>query len=79
MIGNRLIFDMSKEIIKILNSENKFNFKTIKKKFYFYVKNNFNDESIIKMKNNFKNNMINNYLKNKKKRDKKFKIIEFKY
>ena len=79
MIGNRLIFDMSKEIIKILNSENKFNFKTIKKKFYFYVKNNFNDESIIKIKNNFKNNMIKNYLKNKKKRDKKFKIIEFKY
>ncbi len=78
-IGNRVIFKMTKELIKILTTKKKFTFKKKEKKMKLYYKKDFNDQSIMKLKKNFKKGMIKNYLINKRKIDNKFKIVQFKY
>ena len=78
-IGNRVIFDMTKELIKILNSKKKFSFIKKKQNKKIYFKKDFNDISILKLKENFRKGMIKSYLSNKKNIDKNFKIVQFKY
>lgn len=76
-IGNRIIFDMTKELTKLLNSKKKFTFVKKKNHKKLYLKKDFNDESLLMIKKNFKNKMIENYLKKKNTIDKKFKIVKF--
>ncbi len=78
-IGNRVIFDMTKELIKILNSKKKFSFIKKKQNKKIYFKKHFNDKSLLKLKENFRKGMIKSYLSNKKNIDNNFKIVQFKY
>ena len=77
MIGNRVIIDMTKELIKLLSSKKKFTFVKKKNPTKLYFKKDFDDESLVKIKKNFKNKMIENYLKTKNVIDKKYKIVKF--
>ena len=43
-IGNRVIFKMTKELIKILTTKKKFTFKKKEKKIKLYYKIDFNDQ-----------------------------------
>ena len=78
-IGNRVIFDMTKDLIKILNSKKKFSFIKKKQNKKIYFKKHFNDKSLLKLKENFRKGMIKSYLSNKKNIDNNFKIVQFKY
>ena len=70
-IGNRLIRDMTLHLSEVLKSHQ--NFKAVKqsvKDFQkIYKMKDFNEKSILQMKDNFKEGMLKKYLKDKLKRD----------
>lgn len=78
-IGNRVIKDLKKSLIKILFNFD--NLKSFKKKYLkakYYKSRDFNDQSIIQMHFNYKKKIILKYLKQKKNLFKKYPIIEYK-
>ena len=78
-IGNRLIKDLKKSLIKILlNFENLKSFKKKNLKAKYYKSSDFNDQSIIQMHYNYKKKIIPKYLKQKKNLFKKYPIKECK-
>tara|TARA_B100001123_G_C15275183_1_gene1011887 strand:- start:427 stop:1239 length:813 start_codon:yes stop_codon:yes gene_type:complete len=78
-IGNRVIKDLKKNLIKILlNFENLRSFKKKYIKEKYFKSSDFNDQSIIKMYRNYKEKIIIKYLKQKKNLFKKYPIIEYK-
>jgi phosphoribosylglycinamide formyltransferase 1 len=78
-IGNRLIIDMSRTLIKIIaNFEElvKMNQMPIPKDEKVYKKADYTEESVIKLYDNFNSGLVEDYLDNKNVKNKKFPIIE---
>ncbi len=78
MIGNRVIKDLKRPLIKILaNFEKLKNFKKKKyKKEKYYKATDFDDQSLRKLFSNYKKGIISDYLKKKNAINKKFPILE---
>ena len=81
-IGNRLIYDMTKNVIKIIENCNKIRFtKFVPKKYprYFYKKKDYNDNLVGKIKLNFNRKIIETYIEEKNKREKLVPIFKQKW
>jgi folate-dependent phosphoribosylglycinamide formyltransferase PurN len=81
-IGNRIIYDTTKLIEKIIINISKIKIKIKNKKYVkskIYKKKDFSLKSLILLKKNFKNEMIRKYLNKKTLIDKKYPIIKQKF